>query len=222
MNDKREHKEETEMLTQRYLEGSTTLQEERRLAELLGEKQDATAEEKAILAMLGRGGHSAEEMERWLEEDETELYDTIVAQRRRRIIIRRWAVAASVAVVVGFSLWHVLPQKGGDMMPTAMQERPTYNATAAVETLQTPDTPCDSTSRVRQLKLRKHIANAAVAEEKERETGMNDGFKEALAYIDARLNTVMDSVSQAQAEQVIATDAHLSRLAYNDDTAFME
>lgn len=109
-----------DILTQRYLDGATSLQEERRLAELIDNCPHATEEQKAIALMLRQGvTHSEEEMEQWLAEDETAVYDSMVARRQRRKGMVKWAAAASVAVIVGLSLWLNLPQDRDSMMPTA-------------------------------------------------------------------------------------------------------
>ncbi|MDE5782988.1 MAG: hypothetical protein K2G91_11190 [Prevotella sp.] len=102
---------EIDILTQKYLDGTTTLREEQRLAELIGSKSDATVTEKVMVEMLMQHRHREDEMEQWLTEDETELYDSIMRQRRQRRIIRKLAAAASIAMVVGVALWFVTGRK---------------------------------------------------------------------------------------------------------------
>lgn len=207
-----------DILTQRYLDGATSLQEERRLAELIDNCPHATEEQKAIALMLRQGvTHSEEEMEQWLAEDETAVYDSMVARRQRRKGMVKWAAAASVAVIVGLSLWLNLPQDRDGMMPTAMQEQPSAGDDTTIRPGDVPAVPCDSVSDVRQLKPKKLVAEADVAGTKKPKTSVTDDFHDAIAYIEARLDAVVDSVAQAQAEQIIATDAQLSRLAYSTE-----
>lgn len=85
---------ETEILISKYLNGETTVEEEKRLA-LEVMRDDAPEEWRMIGAMLGE-----------LTTDEA-LFDHIMAQRsaqkpKRPIYIIRWAVAASILVLIGF------------------------------------------------------------------------------------------------------------------------
>lgn len=89
------HKE-TEILITKYLNGETTIEEEKRLA-LEVMRDDAPEEWRMIGAMLGE-----------LTTDEA-LFDHIMEQRSARkpktpIYIIRWAVAASILLLVGFGV----------------------------------------------------------------------------------------------------------------------
>lgn len=86
---------------------------------------------------------SEEEMNRWITEDLSEEYDSIMAQRReggkekqthlsmpaaavsssrkRHSSIRRWAAAASVAVLIGMGGWYLSEEK------TENRAKRTYN-----------------------------------------------------------------------------------------------
>lgn len=84
-------------LIARYLDGQTTPAEERQLA-LEVQREDALPEWRIVAEMLGE-----------LTRDEA-LYDRIMAERASRPATRRmnrwyWSVAASVALVIGFSYY---------------------------------------------------------------------------------------------------------------------
>lgn len=84
-------------LIARYLDGQTTPAEERQLA-LEVQRQEAPPEWRIVAEMLGE-----------LTRDEA-LYDRIMAERTSRPATRRmnrwyWSVAASVALVIGFSYY---------------------------------------------------------------------------------------------------------------------
>ena len=87
-------REETERLISKYLEGTTTPEEEARLAQEVNQP-DAPLEWKAIATMLGL-----------LTLDEA-TYDKEMARRRSRTrwTHRIWAIAASIVVVAGIGLW---------------------------------------------------------------------------------------------------------------------
>lgn len=84
---------EVNKLIDRYLEGVTTPEEERRLAYEVS-REDAPAEWEPIRLMLG---------ELTLSEY---LYDQKVSKRNRRSWnMRVWSIAASIVVVAGIGLW---------------------------------------------------------------------------------------------------------------------
>lgn len=117
-------------LMQRYLDGLTTVAEERQLDELIRRDSNATAAERAMATVMSERKHSAEEIERWLTEDETALYDSIVSMRRRRRNAVRRAVAASVAALVCLAIWMTFPQQEGAIARHTPQTMP--SATGAV------------------------------------------------------------------------------------------
>lgn len=90
---------EKEILKKRFLDGETTLDDERRLRALLDGAEDD--EERALRMILGNplagGTCSDEDFEAWIAEDFSEEYDAIVAGRRRQTMTR---VAAWIAAAV--------------------------------------------------------------------------------------------------------------------------
>lgn len=95
-------------LTHRYLNGETTAAEEHQLLQLLEETPCPTVEQKALMAMLKASPVEVDTA--WLEEDESNLYDAILQDRKSISAHRRfwpWISIAAVLVIVlgiGFSL----------------------------------------------------------------------------------------------------------------------
>lgn len=87
-------RKETERLISKYLEGTTTPEEEAKLAREVNQP-NVPIEWKAIATMLGN-----------LALDEA-AYDAEMARRRSRTLWTRraWAIAASVVVVAGIGFW---------------------------------------------------------------------------------------------------------------------
>lgn len=96
--------EEVNKLIDKYLEGLTSAQEEKRLALEL-QREDAPEEWKAISMMLG---------ELTLGEA---LYDQTLDQRssRRKFLRLSWTAAASVALLVGWGIHSYLNQYDQDV-----------------------------------------------------------------------------------------------------------
>ncbi len=95
-------------LTDKYLAGQTSCEEEAQLLRQLRQEAHPSREQLALMSMLSL--HKSEPRTEWLEEDETDVYDRLVAQRRSRLRLRwRWtAVAAAACIVV--SLLIALPK----------------------------------------------------------------------------------------------------------------
>ena len=89
------NRNEVNKLIDKYLEGSTTPEEEVRLAREVN-REDAPAEWKAISIMLGQ-----------LALDEAEYDEEMTRRRNRSLRTHRigWAIAASIAVVAGVGIW---------------------------------------------------------------------------------------------------------------------
>ena len=85
------NRNEVNKLIDKYLEGSTTPEEEVRLAREVN-REDAPAEWKAIGAMLGQ-----------LAIDEAEYDEEMTRRHSRSLWTRRigWAMAASIVIVAG-------------------------------------------------------------------------------------------------------------------------
>ncbi len=71
-----------ELLTNRFLAGETTMEEERRLYDLL--KGDGVTAEQKMLRDIICPAVDEPDTDAWLMEDMTDEYDRVVAGRRRR------------------------------------------------------------------------------------------------------------------------------------------
>ena len=206
-------------LIQRYLNGGTSLQEERLLAEMIDRSPDATKEQKALAEMLRcRAVHGEDEMEQWLAEDETAVFDSIMAQRRRRRW-PLWTAAASVIALLCMAVWLGIGGEDRGEPPVAVVEtappRQAERVKPEEESAPIPRRPVPQ-EKVTAASPPKKEVPPEKAEEPSPVT--MDDLQDAIAMIETRLNKVVDSVAKAQAEQVIMSDARLSRLAYNTKT----
>lgn len=212
---------EIDILTQKYLDGTTTLREEQRLAELISSKSDATVAEKIMAEMLMQRRHSEDEMEQWLTEDETELYDTIMRQRRQRKVIRKLAAAASIVIVIGVALWFVTGRKTEHDRIIAWQttvtgdgqkpEKPTQQLL-----IKTDDVNKGVTKRivVATEELPKNTESVKPVKPQTVEKTMTkaddltptDKIQNLIAGIETKLEEIGDSVYMAHVENMIYTD----------------
>lgn len=62
------------------------------------------------------------QMDVWLQEDLTAEYDRIVAARKRHAAIRRWAVAASILLIVGVGTLFFMNMSLGEFGSSGVQE----------------------------------------------------------------------------------------------------
>ena len=218
---------EIEILTQRYLEGTTTLPEEQRLAELTGSKPDATAADKAMTTMLSQRRHSEEEIEQWLTEDETELYDAIIRQRKQRGIIRRLAAAASVAIIIGMALWFTSDGKVEQNVHIASQTPATnYQKKQETSIRQTYAKTADANKIIAQRSIvateeaPQNTGNRKPAEPQHTEKTVAkaddmtpiEKIQDLIASIETKLEEVGDSVYTAHVERTIDTNRRLNTL----------
>ena len=102
-------------LLDKFLEGTTTLDEEKQLGRMLAEN-DVPAELKALAELLKAEPCDASDAEEWLAEDLTDEFDRIVSRRKQHAVIRRLIAAASVLLIVGIGalLWFGSEDKAND------------------------------------------------------------------------------------------------------------
>lgn len=102
-------------LLDKFLEGTTTLDEEKQLGRMLAES-DVPAELKALAELLKAEPCDASDAEEWLAEDLTDEFDRIVSRRKQHAVIRRLIAAASVLLIVGIGalLWFGSEDKAND------------------------------------------------------------------------------------------------------------
>lgn len=106
---------EMKQLLDKFLEGTTTLDEEKQLGRMLAES-DVPAELKALAELLKAEPCDASDAEEWLTEDLTDEFDRIVSRRKQHTVIRRLIAAASVLLIVGIGalLWFGSEDKAND------------------------------------------------------------------------------------------------------------
>ncbi len=106
---------EMKQLLDKFLEGTTTLDEEKQLGRMLAES-DVPAELKALAELLKAEPCDASDAEEWLAEDLTDEFDRIVSRRKQQTVIRLLIAAASVLLIVGIGalLWFGSENKAND------------------------------------------------------------------------------------------------------------
>ena len=106
---------EMKQLLDKFLEGKTTLDEEKQLGRMLAES-DVPAELKALAELLKAEPCDASDAEEWLTEDLTDEFDRIVSRRKQHTVIRRMIAAASLLLIVGIGalLWFGSEDKAND------------------------------------------------------------------------------------------------------------
>jgi hypothetical protein len=106
---------EMKQLLNKFLEGTTTLEEEKLLGRMLADN-DVPAELKALAELLKAEHCDALDAEEWLTEDLTDEFDRIVSRRKQHTVIRRLIAAASVLLIVGIGalLWFGSDDKAND------------------------------------------------------------------------------------------------------------
>ncbi len=179
---------------QRFLDGLTTTEEERRLHELL-RQDDAPDELRALLPMLEKPnlGHYAD---LWLTEDETETYRDIVRQRKLRKALR-WATAAAAMAVVAIML-----------KPTHAMALTKPDGTSADTAIHHADPRGTGPKSARQYARKP----SATADSTPKGTQNADSLDYYLARLEKELDRVGDSVYTAQVEKMIRTDARLQEI----------
>lgn len=106
---------EMKQLLDKFLEGTTTLDEEKQLGRMLAEN-NVPAELKALSELLKAEPCDDSDAEEWLAEDLTDEFDRIVSRRKQHTVIRRLIAAASVLLIVGIGalLWFGSEDKAND------------------------------------------------------------------------------------------------------------
>ena len=111
-------------LLDKFLEGTTTLDEEKQHGRMLAES-DVPAELKALAELLKAEPCDASDAEEWLTEDLTDEFDRIISRRKQHTVIRRLIAAASVLLIVGIGalLWFGSEDKANDAVVAVSDSR---------------------------------------------------------------------------------------------------
>ena len=163
--------------------------------------EQTTPEEEHLIAQELR---QEEDIERWLIEDETAAYDSIVAKRQAKRRYLRWAIAATIAIVLAIGAAVLWPKQ------EAMSLVATTNA---IHNTQSIPATQDTVLVAQQSPIPKQIKSHAVKRQQvSRQTSTIDSLQYYIARLEHELENVSDSTYTAKAEQVIRADARLQRL----------
>ena len=161
----------------------------------------ATPEEEHLIAQRLQ---EEEDMERWLIEDETEVYDRIVGQRSAKRSYIRWAVAACFALLMAAGAVMLWPREQAsdaiaEQKPAEVTTPVVSDAEPAVDIV-TPAKPASTTKR-----HKKHLRKRTAA-------NTTDSLQYYIARLEKELENVNESTYTTKAEEVLRADARLQKL----------
>ena len=170
------------------------------LIEKLLNEQTTPEEEHLIAKML----QQEEDMESWLIEDETAVYDHIVAKRKAKRRNLRWAIAAVIVALVISGATILWPQQ--------VSETQVAKTTNAILNDKPNDTtkqqPLLSSTEIQQAVPQK----AKVKAVKRRQTSVTDSLNYYIARLEKELENVNESTYTTKADEVLRADARLQKL----------
>ena len=215
-----------QLLTNRFLAGETTREEERRLYDLL--KGDGVTAEQKMLRDIIRPAADEPDTDAWLMEDMTDEYDRVVAGRRRRTLFVRLAAAAAVIAFVflagvkfGGREDSNIPvvakveanrnSKAGlpPVGPAIVKERPGLQEVAKSTAEKDVELPVVSQPDIAEPDL---LASAADEKIINADMTLSDSLTDIIERIERGLENVSDSVYIARVEELIESDSRLQRL----------
>lgn len=233
---------ELRQLTERFLAGETSIEEERRLYALL-DGNDLTAEQLAIRSIIPPPT-ATYDTEKWLTEDETAAYDSVIRSRRRRVLFVRRAAAAVLAGIVFMTGMIVgsrhaedgdtsvaqshIAQKADNGAQNDMSTLPYLSANALSGDIRNADTPAAYNKRGAKASRHTDRHNKNSALQKQAESGIvteeqspaltlaamtpYDSLHHIIGNIERELQEVSDSVYIAHVGKLLETDSRLQRL----------
>lgn len=163
--------------------------------------EQTTPEEEHLIAQELR---QEEDIERWLIEDETALYDSIVAKRQAKRRYLRWAIAAVIIALVISGATILWPQQASETQVAKttngiLNDKP--NDT-------TKQQPLLSSTEIQQAVPQK----AKVKAVKRRQTSATDSLNYYIARLEKELENVNESTYTTKADEVLRADARLQKL----------
>lgn len=214
---------EKEILKKRFLDGETTLDDERRLRTLLdGAEDDGERTLRMILGNPSAGKECGDEdFEAWIAEDCSEEYDAIVAGRRRQTMTRvaAWLAAAVIvgAVFLGTVMrWDSDPKGDGKgQQPTELSASKAVNGKKSESSFGSPaETVIAQAAKPAALRggkkeARKTRTTVKKTMDAEKDAAMIDRVRQ----VEQMLNEIGDSVYLAHVEEMIESNDDLQRLA---------
>ena len=163
--------------------------------------EQTTPEEEHLIAQELR---QKENIERWLIEDETALYDSIVAKRQAKRRYLRWAIAAVIIALVISGATILWPQQASET-----QVAKTTNAILNDKPNDTTkQQPLLSSTEIQQAVPQK----AKVKAVKRRQTSATDSLNYYIARLEKELENVNESTYTTKADEVLRADARLQKL----------
>ncbi len=162
--------------------------------------EQTTPEEEHLIAQELR---HEEDIERWLIEDETAAYDSIVAKRQARRRYLRWAIAAVIVALMISGATLLWPQQASDP-----QMATTSNVILNNQPNDTKQQPLLSPTEIQQAVPQK----AKVKGAKRRQTSVADSLNYYIARLEKELENVNESTYTTKTEEVLRADARLQKL----------
>lgn len=163
--------------------------------------EQTTPEEEHLIAQELR---HEEDIERWLTEDKTAEYDSIVAKRQARRRYLRWAIAAVIVTLLISGATLLWPQQASET-----QVAKTTNAILNDKPNDTTkQQPLLSSTEIQQAVPQK----AKVKAVKRRQTSVTDSLNYYIARLEKELENVNESTYATKADEVLRADARLQKL----------
>lgn len=163
--------------------------------------EQTTPEEEHLIAQKLR---QKEDIERWLIEDETALYDSIVAKQQAKRRYLRWAIAAVIVALVISGATILWPQQASET-----QVAKTTNAILNDKPNDTTkQQPLLSSTEIQQAVPQK----AKVKAVKRRQASVTDSLNYYIARLEKELENVNESTYTTKADEVLRADARLQKL----------
>ena len=162
--------------------------------------EQTTPEEEHLIAQKLR---QKEDIERWLIEDETALYDSIVAKRQAKRRYLRWAIAAVIVTLLISGATLLWPQQASDP-----QMATTSNVILNNQPNDTKQQPLLPPTEIQQPVPPKAKKKAV----KRRQTSATDSLNYYIARLEKELENVNESTYTTKADEVLRADARLQKL----------
>ena len=163
--------------------------------------EQTTPEEEHLIAQELR---QKEDIERWLIEDETALYDSIVAKRQAKRRYLRWAIAAVIVTLLISGATILWPQQVSETQ-VAKTTNAILNDKPNDTTKQQPLLPPTEIQQPVPPKAKKKAV-------KRRQTSATDSLNYYIARLEKELENVNESTYTTKADEVLRADARLQKL----------
>ena len=203
---------EMKQLLNKFLEGTTTLEEEKLLGRMLAES-DVPAELKALAELLKAEPCDALDVEEWLTEDLTDEFDRIVSRRKQHTVIRRLIATASVLLIVGIGalLWFGSEDKANDAVVAVSDSRGGSAYPPAAEVIDESVVALSGRNDVKP-QHKAEIENKTKPDTMPSKTLSEEQLSTLLAAHQAKLREIDDSVDMAHIKDYIENDEQLYKI----------